>query len=494
MRFVWFGGALAVLLGFVLGVPTSVSAGSGGSTVEASVLGLIRKHGFETGEVAVAILGDSGESLALIQAREPFKPASNQKLLTTAAALALLGPDHKYVTTLQAPGAIQNGRIDGDLLVRGTGDPNISSRFYEGGPGALFRAWARELRARGLQEVTGGIVADDTYFDDVRLPPTWDDRQAETWYSAQVSALSLNDNCLDVVVRPASRAGRPAEVGVVPASALIEIEGAPQTVAGGKAKVIVHRKPGTNRIQVKGQIGLGAPAWMGNITMDDPALVFASALANAMKAEGITIKGSARKLERRSSRAGVVPAVQAPAILVEHTSTLLQDLQVILKRSQNLHAEILLKAMGARAGGEGSLAGGERAIREYLKAKRIPADGLVVADGSGLSHANRVSAETLVRVLHSVRGESHFESFLQALPIAGEDGTLDDRFRGRAARGRIHAKTGYIRGVSCLSGYVLCGKRIASFAVLVNSKRGGIGAAKTLQEEIGDLIYHALER
>lgn len=486
MRLAQAGGALAVMLW----VSPLVLAGSGGSTVESTILGLIQRHGFQKGEVAVAVIGENGEPLVSIHAREPLKPASNQKLLTTAAALALLGPDHKYVTRLQASAPIRDGRVDGDLVVRGTGDPNISSRFYQGGPQALFRQWARALKEKGLREVSGGILADDLFFDDIRMPPTWDDRQAETWYSAQVSALSLNDNCLDVIVKPATVAGKPAQIQIVPECALFEVEGAPQTIASGKTKVIVHRKPGTNKYSVKGQIAVRSAAWTGNVTLDDPAAVFASTLLRAMRDEGIVVQGAARKVDRAATAA----TPTAPEILVEHTSTMQQDLGVILKRSQNLHAELLLKALGAKVSGEGSLAGGEGAIRQFLKARKIPVNELVVADGSGLSHANRLSAETLARTLHSVRGETYFELFLQALPIAGQDGTLDDRFRGRASRGKLHAKTGYIRGVSCLSGYVLNGNRIASFAILVNRKQVGIGPAKTLQEEIGDVVFHALGR
>ncbi len=509
MQLAWFGGFLGAALSFA----SPVLAGS----LETDVRGLIAKQGFAVDDVAVAIISDRGELAVSIHSRKPLKPASNQKVLTSAAAMHLLGPDHRYETTLVAAAPIRDGRIDGDLTVRGTGDPNMSSRFYDGGPAALFRQWARELSAKGLRRIRGDLVADDTFFDDVRLPPTWDMRQEETWYSAQVSALSINDNCLDVLVRPAAQAGRPARVEVVPSCGAIQVEGAPETVAGAETRVIVHRKPGTNRVSVTGQIALRHPPWSGNVTLDDPAMVFASTLAEVLKGEGIAIQGKVRKAERGNEHdASIVRAAQGGAgtgavqrsnepsravpssaravevALVKHTSTLLQDLPIILKRSQNLHAEVLLKALGARAGGEGSLKGGERAIRKFLKAKGISDAGLVLGDGSGLSHENRVTAEILARVLYSVRAEKYFDDYLKALPLAGLDGTLDDRFRASPVRGNLYAKTGYIKGVSCLSGYVVKGERVWCFSVLVNRLRGGVRGAKALQERIGERVYEEM--
>ncbi len=482
MRSAWLGGFLVVI-----SASSSVSAES----IEPEVRHIISSSGFRPFEVAVFILGDAGQTLAAINAAQPFKPASNQKVLTTAAALKLLGPGHTYRTSLGATVEIREGKVEGELVLRGTGDPSISSRYYKGGPATLFRQWARELREKGLLRVTGGVVADDTFFDDVRLAPSWDERQQETWYSAQVSALTLNDNCVDVIVTPAAM-GRLARVEIVPACPLIEVEGAPQTVPGGKSRVVVHRKPGTNHVSVSGQIGISSPTWRGNVTFHDPSLIFANTLILALKEEGIQVEGQIRKAQRDADGRGSPLAPRVLVALAEHSSTLLQDLGIILKRSQNLHAEILLKVLGAHRGGEGSVPGGDRAIREFLKTKKIPDTGVVVADGSGLSHQNRVTAAVLAKVLHSIRSERYFSDYLKSLPIAGEDGTLGKRFRRSPVRGMLHAKTGYIRGVSCLSGYLVRDKKTASFSILVNREKGGIGGAKALQEAIAEQVYNSL--
>jgi D-alanyl-D-alanine carboxypeptidase/D-alanyl-D-alanine-endopeptidase (penicillin-binding protein 4) len=470
--------------------------------LEAEVRRLIAGHArsdasLEGADIAVAVIDHAGREVVRIRADEPMKPASNLKVLTTAAALHLLGPEHRFETTVTADAPLRDGVIRGDVVVRGTGDPNISGRFFGGNPTSLFRSWARGLRSAGLRRIEGDLIADDTYFDDVRLQPTWDLRQAEAWYSAEISALSLNDNCADVTVRPGSRPGERASIKVAPASSLVRIEGSASTVTRG-TRVILHRKPGTNLITVSGRIQAGGPPWTGNITIHDPALFFVRSLARVLDEEGISIAGKARRIERPGATAAAAPAyASAPGepaeILIRHASTLLQDLPVINKRSQNLHAEMLLKSMGARLFGDGSLAGGERAVRKFLRERGIPAETLVLADGSGLSHANRLSASLLARVLHAARSMPCSREFLESLPVAGEDGTLDDRFRqSPELRGMLHAKTGYIARVSCLSGYVRRGTRVWSFSILTNGLGAGARGAKRLQERIAERIHAAM--
>ena len=481
------GGAVALAALLVFSVLPPALA-SGGGNLDQRVRRLIAKHGIPVSRVGVAILLEGDALDVAINADHPFKPASNQKLLTALAGLYWLGPEHEYVTTLSSTAPLQDGEIRGDLILRGTGDPNISGRFYEGDPTAVLRSWARKLREAGLSRVTGKLLGDDSWFDDVTFPPSWDRRQEECWYAAEISALSFNDNCLDIRVKPGSGVGKRAVVQVVPPSPLITIQGAPRTVATGATKVLVHRKHGTNEITVSGQIRLRADPWQGNVTVDDPPSFFASALWQVLRDEGIAVEGGHGKVER--TQAGGSDRL---TLLVRHTSTLRQDLPIILKRSQNLHAELLLKAMGVRAARRGSVAGGEAAIREFLKRRHIPDEGLVIRDGSGLSEENRVTAGLLVRVLRSAMSEKYFDEFLQALPVAGKDGTLKDRFQRQSrARGNVYAKTGYISGVSCLSGYVVKGRRVACFSVLTNGLAGGTSGAKRLQEEIAELVYEAL--
>lgn len=508
----------------------------------------------------MAVFLDGRAPVAVHDADRALKPASNQKILTAVAGIHALGIEHVYETTVSATAPLVGGSIDGDLVVRGSGDPNISGRFYDGDPTAIFRSWARGLKDAGLVRVTGDVVADDRFFDDVRMPPSWDIRQENSWYSAQVSALNLNDNCLDFTVTPGPRVGAPAVARWVPRSGYTKISGEVKTVSEGDTAVGLYRKHRTNEIRLAGKIPKTAGAvWEGHVTVDDPALFLVTVLVEVLREEGIAVAGAPRRVARGGlgadggpgpdgggvpdggpgsgggggpdGGAGAGPEARsappagpdaAPHLLVRHRSTLRRDLPIILKNSQNLHAESLLKAAGVKVAGEGSVAGGERAILAYLRSKGIDRGKLVVRDGSGLSHENLVTAGLLARVLREVRDEPYFEEFLGSLPAAGVDGKLRSRFRTRPhLRGRVLAKTGYIDGVWCLSGYVVAGdpapggavlgggapggeapggsapgRKVGCFSVLVNANDQRTGTsgtkAKELQEAVAEAVYRAL--
>ena len=456
-------------------------------------------HGFKERSLSITVIDDRGRVRVGINRHEPFKPASNMKILTTAAALHFLGESYLYETQLLASAPLQGHTIDGNLILRGTGDPNISGRFYDGDTTAILRTWARQLHKHGLWRVGGDLIVDDSFFDNVRFLPTWDRGQEGRWYAAQISPLTLNDNCIDVSIRPARSVGSRARVSFVPACSAIQVRGAPSTSSGSRWSITIHRKTGTNDISVKGKIGRRIKGdFADHVTVDDPALFFGSVLSRILTEEGIELAGEVRRVapgsghyERHSRKRSPARPGAGEILLARHTSTLKQDLAVINKNSQNLHAEILLKTLGARVEGSGSVEGGARAIHRFLVAKGLPTGGLDVHDGSGLSHHNRVSSGQLAGVLRAAMTESWFATYRDSLAVAGVDGTLRKKFqRSRDLRGRVRAKTGNIRGVSCLSGYLTRGSKTWCFSILVN----GYGSKSTasLQEKILSRLDRAM--
>lgn len=518
-----FGLVLGLAFESVLLAQTDSSA----TRLSQEIRTLVSRARFQRSNVAVAVINDEGRQVVDINARAPFKPASNQKILTTAAALHWLGTDHVYETTIWATAPLVDGVVAGDLVVRGRGDPNISGRFYDGDPVHLLRLWARRLYDAGLRRVEGDIVADDTYFDDVRFIPSWVRAQEGSWYSAQVSALSLNDNCIDVSVRPGVRTRSRAIVETSPRAPVVQISGAPKTSSQGDTSIILRRKSGTNLISISGSIRKQRRIWKGHVTFDDPALVFSSAYEALLRETGIEVQGVARKKARtravahdvavprpisgqltagetetaegvlsESKGAELEEAIDSASdtvLLVRHTSGLLDDLAVIHKKSQNLHAEMLLKVMGAEVYSEGSLPSGSKAIRRFLELKSLPVEGLEIADGSGLSHHNRASALLFARLLDTLKKADYFPTYRDSLAVGGRDGTLKKRFRQRKNLiGNVFAKTGFIRGVSALSGYVVRGDKTWCFSVLVNGFPPKARSAKVLQEGICERIYDAM--
>ncbi len=448
-----------------------------------AIRSLVRRHSQAGWELGVIVLDEDGKTLAAENADQPRAPASNQKVLVVGAALGLVGPQLAYETTLSAKEPPRGGAVQ-DLVVKGDGEPNISKRFHDGDPTAVFKGWAGELKKKGVQKVTGDLVVDDTCFDEVRFLPGWKENQQGSWFSAEVGALNLNDNCIDVSVSP-TRPGQLAKVELLPRTAYVSIDNRCKTVDGARGKPIFNRKNGTNTVEVKGEISVRQkPLDSPDVTIEDPGLYFGTVLVEVLRAEGIAVEGKVVR-GKLLDRAGPTPAV-----LVQHRSTLDDDLKVINKHSQNLHAEVLFKALGARKGGEGSVAGGARAVGAFLSSKGLPAAGLHMEDGSGLSSGNRVSPATLAGVLAWIEKQPFFAKYKESLPIAGVDGTLKRRFKGKKSSGRVFAKTGYLRGASALSGYVERGSRHRVFSVIVNGmKASQLTGARNLEEEIAEAVF-----
>ncbi len=490
MRSIPFAAAAMAISALSLGALPGETAPA--PSLQDAILALLQRDGCAIERTGICVLGDDGAVKAEVSADTPLAPASNLKLLTTAAALHVLGEEYAFQTTLTATAAPRDGVIAGDLILRGGGDPNISGRFYNDDPEAVLRAWAKAMHAAGIRTITGDLVADDTFFDDVRFCPAWDRGQEARWYAAQVSALSLNDNCVDITVRPGA-AGEPARVSVSPASPSVSVRGAPATDAKARTKVIITRRPDTNEIKISGKIRKGAGPWKDYVAIDDPAMFFAHTFAAVLGREGIRLEGAVRRAARDSA-AAPPPGAQ---LLIRHDSPLARALPVINKNSQNLHAELLLRTMGAVKFGEGSAAAGARAIRACLDALEVPYEGLAIDDGSGLSAGNRIAARTLGRLLHAARSQDWFPRYLDSLSLAGADGTLKSQRRFRAhpqLNGCVHAKTGSIARVSALSGYVRNGARLWTFSLLFNEppRRKGAHTA-ALQESIIREIHAAME-
>jgi D-alanyl-D-alanine carboxypeptidase/D-alanyl-D-alanine-endopeptidase (penicillin-binding protein 4) len=426
---------------------------------------------------------DSGRILYDRESDKLFIPASNVKLLTTACALAALGPSYEFKTAILKKGPLRAGCLRGDLVVRGAGDPNLSGRFYGGDAAALMRSWARRLRALGLFEIEGDVVADDRIFDREHLHPDWPRNQLHKWYCAEVSGLSLNDNCVDLIFEAASKIGHPARIYLEPDTAYISLTGQVVTTAKkGLHLIDIQRRPGTNQVRVKGRFYIKASPFRGYVTVTRPEFFFATVLKEQMEKEGIRIKGGARAVK-------VGEDLGRLDILIQHTSLLSTTIAVTNKRSQNLYAECLFKLLGHRLGGEGSFRGGQAAIGKFLIGLGIPRGSFVIADGSGLSASNRLSPRQIVSVLRWMARGSYGEMYRNSLSTAGLDGTLRKRFRGPDSRGRVLAKTGTLAGVSALSGYCRTGdgKQLV-FSILMNRLKGGVYRARKIQDEIVRLL------
>ncbi|HEX2223651.1 MAG TPA: D-alanyl-D-alanine carboxypeptidase/D-alanyl-D-alanine-endopeptidase [Thermoanaerobaculia bacterium] len=413
---------------------------------------------------------DSGETVYAYNADELRIIASNTKLFTTAAALDALGPGFFFETRFVRRGEVHDGTLRGDLGVVGGGDPHISGRDYDGDSYAVFRGWARELRAQGIDRVTGDLYLDNGFFESLQIHPDWPRDQLIEWYEAPVDALSFNDNCILVRVVPGRRGGQ-ARIETVPNVPLFRVNNQTKTIPTRKGHRIGISRSGT-LLTVTGNVWEGSAPFDTWVTVPDPPVYFGAALKDALRSEGIEVVGQLR------------PVRQLPGPLWErvavHRTDLISAVKVTNKRSQNFYAEALAKQIGARRCREGSWREGVRAISEFAEGVGIPRGSFKMADGSGMSRGNRFTPRHLTLLLRHMFFHPAGQEFAQSLPYGGEDnGSWKRRLAQPPYRGNVFAKTGTLSGVSTLSGYAkaVSGKSYA-FSVLINRASGDARGAQ----------------
>lgn len=439
---------------------------------------------------------ESGKVIYSLNPDHLFLPASNVKLLTTAAALATAGPDYRFHTTVETTGKLDSdGRLLGDLVIVGRGDANISGRVmpYQvkteriSPPTLILEQLADQLVQRGLKMVDGDLIGDDTFYSAQRYGEGWayDDLQ---WIDgAPVSALSFNDNVLFIRIHPGEQAGEKALVTTDPETTYYEIDNRIVTSAAGVARKIgVHRDAGSLKVLLWGSLPLNDSGTSEAITIEDPADFTAQLFRGILEKRGITITGKTRArhgdlaqffdqppqpAEGRNHKqcCSAAPATAAqtqvqpaplvtppnpPLVLAEHVSLpLLEDVRVTNKASQNLHAELLLRLISKLKGGDGSFEDGSAARRQFLLKAGLRSEDFFLLDGSGLSRRDLITPESVVQLLTYASHQPWGPNYEQTLPVAGVDGSLAERFQNTAASGLVHAKTGTLSHVNALSGY-----------------------------------------
>jgi D-alanyl-D-alanine carboxypeptidase/D-alanyl-D-alanine-endopeptidase (penicillin-binding protein 4) len=434
-----------------------------------------------------AVVVRSAQNGAMLYARNPderLMPASNTKLFTSVAALDLLGPDHRFTTSVLATGARRGSVLHGNLYLRGTGDPTMLYPDYD--------ELAAKVAASGVRTVLGNLVADDTWFDDIRYGTSWSWDDEDQYYNAGISALAAaGDTDYDagtVIVEalPAASAGQPAAVTLTPQTGYVTIVNRSTTVpAGGEDTLSIHREHGTNTIVVDGTVPVGGGSTKEWVAVWEPTGYAADLFRRALAAHGVRVFGASRP------GAGT-PAAARP--LASHDSMTLAELYTpFLKLSNNMHAEILTKTLGRVEAGEGSWDAGLGVISTDLAAKfGVDAATLRQADGSGLSRWDNIPPEEISDLLIAAQSQPWFDTWYNALPIAGNParmvgGTLRNRMRNTPAANNVHAKTGTLTGASALSGYVTDadGERLV-FSIIFNNYLSG--APTDLQDKIAIVL------
>jgi D-alanyl-D-alanine carboxypeptidase/D-alanyl-D-alanine-endopeptidase (penicillin-binding protein 4) len=441
---------------------------------------------------------ETGKTLFEADADKLFTPASNTKLFTTAAALATLGPGFRFRTTLETAGAMDSdGRLQGDLILVGRGDPSLSNRVLPYQERSVFlgprlkvlEALADQLVARGVKVITGDVIGDDSFFAFQRYPQGWAQDDLMWPDGAPVSALTVHDNSLALRVVPGASPGDPAGIRLDPSLSYYQIDNRALTVPATETREIgMDRQPGSRTLVVWGKIPVGDAGMSAAVAIEDPAEFAAAAMRAALELRGIKILGrvraqhaltaslplSALQVEKNflNGKGGADGAslLTGRTVLAAYDSPdLLESLRVVNKVSQNLHAELVLRVMGRLFGTAPTLEGALAAEQGVLDQAGIGRDEYQLYDGSGMSQQNLVSPRAVVKLLLWADQQPWAADFRSTLPVSGQDGTLADRLRSQDTAGRILAKTGTLNAVNSLSGYLetVSGHRLA-FAIFGN--------------------------
>lgn len=453
--------------------------------------------------IQVVDLG-SGKTIYELNPDHFFVPASNTKLFTTALALSRLGADRTFTTRVLADAPPDGqGRI-GTLRLVGGGDPNLSARTIPyrmgpttGDPLAPIDDLAQQIAARGVKRVAGGIVGDDTWHVWQPYAAGWaiDDPQSDD--GPPISALTINDNAISIGVLPGRRAGDLGVVTIEPPIEFYRIDNRVRTSAASAENLGVHisRIPGTRDVRLWGTVPTRGRTPMFPMSIEDPAEYAALALRRALEDRGIAVEGgvTAKHLlpdEVADLREGAAVEPAAGVELARRESApLIEDLRITDKVSQNLHAELLLRAVGRARRNVGSFEAGFEEMKAFLAEIGITPEAYNLRDGSGLSRLNLVTPATVVKLLRHMYGGPAREEWMSMLPIGGQDGTLYNRFGDTPAAGRVFAKTGSLSHVSALSGYLKRNDGTwVAFSILVNNYNARTAEARGVMDRICNLI------
>ena len=451
-------------------------------TIQTQVAKSLRRPGARSADWGIQIVDPaSGDVLLEVNPDRAFLPASVLKVVTTSTALEKLGPDFRFRTGVYSDEPVEpGGTVPGNLILVGRGDPNLLDSYGELLEKSALQELAEKLQSLGVKKIRGDVIGDDSYFDCLKNEKGWSIRDLRSSSGDAINALSINNNALWVQVQPTKRK-RLVYVTTEPRTSYFHIRNL-ATTGSSRAKKSLHVRmiPGTNTVVVSGILPLNR-AHSQYLAMAKPAEVAATMLKEELQKLGIVVEGDIRVIH-----SGDIPSEQRRAwqLLAEHKSPpLIRALEIINKRSQNLHAEMLLGTLGAEFKGEGTNDAGLQVVNEFLEEAGINSAKIQLSDGCGLSRENLVTPRFQTSLLEFLSKRPYFGLFINTLAVSGTDGTLKNRLSGYEVRGSIHAKTGTLNGVTTLAGYMTTrsGRNLV-FSIFANRVRAEARVKRTIDE------------
>ena len=444
------------------------------------------------GQIAVKIVSlDTGKVLFENNAEKYFIPASNMKNFTVATGFEKLTPNFRFVTSVYANSQPDSsGTIKGDLTIYGRGDPSISTAFNDSDYFRGMDALAQKIVASGVKRVEGNLIGDESYFNSDGVPSTWEWDDLQWYYGAETSALTVNDNALDLVVRPGASVGAFSSVQLLPnAYGMILNNRITTSAAGTKREISVYRKLGSNVLELSGTIPINVEKYQSAVAAYRPANVFVTMLRGLLEQKGVVITGQTKVFNAREKAFAGMSQTLPPVEITKLESVPFSLIAAkTMKPSQNLYTELILRTIGEQAGDksnprETSEDRGIKVVGKFLLQAGIAEGSVVQYDGSGLSRHDLITSAATAQLYVYMNSRPYAQNWRDSLTIAGVDGTLKNRFVGTPAAGNVRGKTGTVDQVSALSGYLTTasGERIA-FSILTNAIPEGSLRTSTIDE------------
>lgn len=452
-------------------------------SLQSKILSVLRRPELQRGSIGIKVVSlDSGKVVFEENAEKYFMPASNMKVFTVAAAIQKLSPNFKFVTTVYANSVPdENGVVRGDLTIFGRGDVTFSPAFSDGDYFKVLDDLAEKIFQAGVKRVDGNLIGDESYFRGYSIPDGWEWDDLQWYYGAGISALSLNDNAIDLQIFPGSK-GAPCITKMTPDSSAIMIVNT-CTTNGDKRNLRVTKRLDQDIIEIGGTIPLSDEGFSGRIAVSKSSELFISILRQRLEQKGIVITGRNGKIN--------IPDPSAPS-RIEITKLESTPLSIIapktMKLSQNFYTETLLWTLGEEVGDKAdptktSAEKGRAVVKSMLQEIGIAPDSVIQWDGSGLSRHNLVTPNSVVQVYKYMAKSPYALAWKASLTIGAIDGTLKNRFSGTSASANVMGKTGTIDQVSSLSGYVTSasGEKFV-FSIMINGVAQTALRVKTIDE------------
>jgi D-alanyl-D-alanine carboxypeptidase/D-alanyl-D-alanine-endopeptidase (penicillin-binding protein 4) len=488
-------------------------AGAGGQTTNDSLpalqtrlAALLDEPRFAQAQWGVKVVSlDSGRTLFERNADKLLKPASNAKLYTAALALDRLGPDYRIKTSFYTASKPDGeGVIHGDLLVYGRGDPSFSARFNAGDYQKALQPVVDALLTAGVKKIDGGIIGDESCFRGAPFGSEWTWEDLQEYYGAPASALTFQDNVIDLMFKP-GRAGDPGEIVTLPETSIVTFINRTQTVPPDTfGRIRLYRPLGESVVHAWGSISLRSAGEAESVSVPKPALWFVTMLKKALEKRGVTVTGGVSQEDWLTREVSPIAWASLTEVVAIPSRPLAEIVKQTLKPSENLYAQLLWLQVGAQAeaaqgaSGRSTAAEGLAEMQKFLHSAGISRNTAQLDEGSGLSRACLVTPSATVQLLTFMSTNRCRDQFVDALPVAGVDGTLRNRFKGTVAAGNLRAKTGSLGGVNNLSGYVTtAGKEKLVFSIMLNNYRDeseGRAAIDAVALQLAEFAGHNSER